>query len=207
MTFQGIPAAAFDFYTELTFDNSRDFWLANAERYRNTVREPLEALMAELEDEFGTAKIFRPNRDVRFSNDKTPYKTHQGAYVATLEATGFYLQLDGDGVLVGGGWYRADPDHLAAIRSHLHEDGSALRTILDALAKDGWERGGDQIKTSPRGWPSDHPMIDLLRYKTLFVSRRYSADPVLHTADFADLVRTDWRALRPMLGWLEQVPG
>lgn len=71
-TFQGIPTAAFRFYEELEENNNREWWLEHKSAYDAGVREPLTALLAELEPEFGPAKVFRPNRDVRFSQDKSP---------------------------------------------------------------------------------------------------------------------------------------
>ena len=87
MTFDGFPEAALDFYDDLEIDNSKVFWEAHKDTYATAVRAPMTDLMAELADEFGAAKIFRPHRDVRFSKDKTPYKTHQGAFIATAPAT------------------------------------------------------------------------------------------------------------------------
>ena len=75
MTFTGIPVAALDFYEDLEADNSKSFWTAHKHIYEESVRTPLEALAAELEPEFGSPKLFRPYRDVRFAKDKTPYKT------------------------------------------------------------------------------------------------------------------------------------
>lgn len=78
MSFDGFPPeAALDFYDDLEIDNSKFFWEQHKETYRTAVAEPMSALAEELADEFGTAKLFRPHRDVRFSKDKSPYKTHQ----------------------------------------------------------------------------------------------------------------------------------
>lgn len=81
--FTGFPVAALDFYEDLEADNSKAFWAAHKAVYDDCVRGPMRALLGELEDEFGEGKMFRPYRDVRFSRDKIPYKTHQGGYVAT----------------------------------------------------------------------------------------------------------------------------
>ena len=101
-TFDGIPAGAFGFYADLEQNNNRDWWLEHKARYETLVREPLAALLAELEPRFGPAKIFRPNRDIRFSQDKSPYKTAQGAVASFQEGVGYYVQLSADGLLVGG---------------------------------------------------------------------------------------------------------
>ncbi len=88
--FAGIPDAAFEFYAELEHNNNRDWWLEHKSTYDSAVKEPLTGLLAELEPEFGTAKLFRPNRDIRFSLDKSPYKTAQGAVASVAEGMGFY---------------------------------------------------------------------------------------------------------------------
>ena len=79
MTFSGWPESLVTFYSELEVNNTKGFWEANKDVYDHDVRAPMEALVAELEEEFGAAKIFRPYRDVRFSKDKTPYKTQVAA--------------------------------------------------------------------------------------------------------------------------------
>jgi uncharacterized protein (DUF2461 family) len=77
--FPGWPAAAVEFYRGLEADNSRAYWISRKDVYEESVRAPMEALLHELADEFGEGKIFRPNRDIRFSADKSPYKTAIGA--------------------------------------------------------------------------------------------------------------------------------
>ena len=90
--FSGIPVAALDCYEDLEADNSKAFWTAHKEIYDGCVRAPIVELTAQLEEQFGPAKIFRPYRDVRVSKDKTPYKTHQGAVVH--EAVRDHILLD-----------------------------------------------------------------------------------------------------------------
>ena len=89
--------------------NTRAWWQANKERYTASVREPLEGLLDALEDEFGPAHLYRPNRDVRFSTDKSPYKDHQGALATTVPGMGFYVQVNADGLMTGGGFYPTGP--------------------------------------------------------------------------------------------------
>ena len=94
MSFTGIPHAAADFYADLEQDNTREFWARRGDDYRSHVRGPMLALLAEVEPDFGPAKIFRPHRDVRFAADKSPYKTHQGGFIAAAEATGDHVAGD-----------------------------------------------------------------------------------------------------------------
>ena len=181
--FTGFPVAALDFYDDLELDNTRSFWAAHKETYETAVKAPMAALVAELEDEFGPAKIFRPYRDVRFAKDKTPYKTHQGAYVALSSAIGWYVQVSAPGVRVGAGFYDADSARLASYRAAVADDrtGPELEKILRKLTKAGWEVGGDRLKTSPRGYDADHPRIELLRHKSLTIGRNYGFEPFIHT--------------------------
>ena len=118
-TFAGIPPEAFSFYAQLEENNNRDWWLEHKGMYEEAVKEPLTLLLSELEPEFGPAKLFRPNRDIRFSLDKSPYKTAQGAFAARQEGVGFYLQINADGLLIGGGNHSHTPAQLARFRSWL----------------------------------------------------------------------------------------
>ena len=207
--FEGFPEAALDFYDDLEMDNTRSFWDAHRQMYESAVRTPMTALVAALEPEFGPAKIFRPYRDVRYAKDKTPYKTHQGAFVAVGPATGYYVQIGAPGVRVGVGYYHAEPARLAAIRAALADDrtGPVLRRALTRLEKKGWEVGGETLKTAPRGYDVDHPRIGLLRHKSLNVGRSYGFEPVIHSPELLELVRDDWRAARPVVEWVRRHAG
>ncbi|MGJ9422143.1 DUF2461 domain-containing protein [Aeromicrobium sp. CF3.5] len=204
MTFEGFPEAALDFYDDLEVDNTKAFWEEHREVHATAVKAPMTALTAALADEFGEAKIYRPYRDVRFSKDKTPLKTHQGALVATGPALGYYVQVGAPGVSVGVGFYHAEPGRLAAFRDAIVHDrhGPELEHLVSDLESAGWERGGERLKTSPRGYDADHPRIDLLRHKSLSLTRSYGFEPFIHTPELLDRVRGDWRAGTPLLDWL-----
>ncbi|MGL5810215.1 MAG: DUF2461 domain-containing protein [Nocardioides sp.] len=204
MTFAGFPIAALDFYEDLELDNTKSFWEARKQVYLDAVKTPMTALCAELAGEFGAAKVFRPHRDVRFGKDKTPYKTGQGAYVPTGPSTGYYVEVSARGVRVGGGCYETSGARLAAIREGIADDraGARLDRRLAKARRQGWELGGNRLKTAPRGYPIDHPRIELLRHRSLVLTKQYGFDPVIHTAGLSELVRADWRQLDPVLGWL-----
>lgn len=204
MTFSGFPVAALDFYDDLEVDNTKGFWEKNKATYAEAVLAPMKALVTELEPEFGAAKVFRPYRDVRFSKDKTPYKTHQGAFVGVGPATGWYVELAAPGVRVGGGTYEVSGPRLPALREAMvHErHGALLERILRDLERGGYEIDGDRLKTAPRGYDKDHPRIELLRMKTIVVMRSYGFAPFIHTPELVDRVRDDWRRLRPLVNWL-----
>jgi uncharacterized protein (TIGR02453 family) len=202
--FAGFPVAALDFYDDLEMDNTKSFWAGHKDVYETAVKAPMLALVAALEPEFGAAKVFRPYRDVRFAKDKTPYKTHQGAFVPVGPSTGWYVQVGAEGVRVGVGFYEASPQRLAAIRSAVADDrrGRQLQRIIATLAQKGWELGGDRLKTTPRGYDADHPRIDLLRHRSMTLGRSYGFEPVIHGPELLEQVRTDWRAGRPFVEWV-----
>src|SRR5438270_5522522 len=118
MAFRGWPAEALEFYEGLAADNSKAYWTDHKSVYEQCVYAPMVELLAELADEFGPGKIFRPYRDVRFSTDKTPYKT---AIAASLERGG-YVQLSADGLAAGSGRYQLMPDQLARFREAVADD-------------------------------------------------------------------------------------
>lgn len=204
--FTGFTEAALDFYDDLEMDNTRAFWEAHEDVYRASVKAPMTALVTALEPEFGTAKIFRPFRDVRFAKDKTPYKTHQGAYVGVGPACGWYVEIAARGVRTGAGFYDASAADLARIRASIANEvtGDRLGKILAKLKRAGFTVGGDRLKTSPRGYDADHPRIDLLRHRSLTVTRDYGFEPIIHTPEFADAVRADWKATRALVDWVSE---
>ena len=207
--FTGFPVAALDFYDDLEVDNTRSFWEKHKGVYDEAVKGPMTALCAALAPEFGEAKVFRPYRDVRFAKDKTPYKTGQGAFVAAGPATGWYVEVSARGVRTGAGFYEASAPRLAAIRAAIDDErrGTELQGILAGLERAGWEVGGDRLKTSPRGYGADHPRIDLLRHRSMTIGRSHGFEPVVHTPELLDVVRDDWRALRPFVEWVEANAG
>jgi uncharacterized protein (TIGR02453 family) len=201
--FTGFPVAALDFYDDLEVDNTRSFWEKHRPIYTESVRQPMTALCEALEPEFGEAKVFRPHRDVRFAKDKTPYKTHQGAFAAAGPATGWYVEISARGLRVGAGFYEASGERLARIREAMADDksGPRLQRVLRKLEKDGFEISGERLKTSPRGYDADHPRIELLRHKQLFAAKSFGFEG-LDSPDVLDRVRADWRALRPLVEWV-----
>jgi uncharacterized protein (TIGR02453 family) len=202
--FTGFPEAALDFYDDLEMDNTKSFWEAHKQTYATAVAAPMKALTAALTDEFGEAKIFRPYRDVRFAKDKTPYKTHQGAFVPRGPSTGYYVQVGAPGVRVGVGFYEASGPRLASIREAIVEKrrGAELEDILATMTSAGWELGGDRLKTAPRGYDADHPRIELLRHKSMSLGKSYGFEPVIHTPELVDRVRADWREAKPFVEWV-----
>lgn len=203
-TFTGIPAAALEFYAALEENNNKAWWLEHKEQYDAEVRLPLEALAGALEARFGTAKIFRPYRDVRFSPDKTPYKTAQGMFLSNHEGVGFYLQVSADGLLVGGGYHSFSPAQLARYRSAVDASASglALAGILAGLSAAGFRIEGETLKTVPRGLAKDHPRAELLKHRTLSASIAPGKTAWMEDAEAEARIAGYWEQLRPLVDWV-----
>jgi uncharacterized protein (TIGR02453 family) len=197
--FRGFGEAVVEFYDGLAADNSKAYWTDQRAVYERDVREPMQALLAALEPEFGPGKIFRPYRDVRFSRDKTPYKTHCGA-----TAGAFYVQVGADGLMAAGGYYRMAPDQVTRFRTAVDDErrGTDLEKRLAALRVDGFTIAGEALRTRPKGFAADHPRIELLRYKGIYGWRGWPPDDVLHEPGALERVAAAWRALRPLTEWL-----
>ena len=210
MTFRGWPADAFEFYRGLEADNSKTYWQANKSRYEEGVRAPFEALMADLDDELGPFRLFRPYRDVRFSKDKSPYKTAAAASTEREGGGGLYLQLTANGLMVGSGYYHMASDQLTRFRAALDDDrtGPEIVVLCEELQKARHEIGSfEQLKTAPRGYPKDHPRIDFLRRKGLVAMRSFPVAGWMHTAKAEDRVVEVWSRQNPMNAWLDAQVG
>jgi uncharacterized protein (TIGR02453 family) len=203
-TFSGFGEYAVEFYDGLLADNSKAYWTDNREIYERDVRGPMNELLADLEPEFGAGKVFRPHRDVRFSHDKTQYKTHCGGYTAP-----FYVEVGPNGLMAAGGYYMMAPDQVARFRTAVDDErrGEDLRARLESAEADGLVVGGERLKTRPKGTDPEHPRLDLLRHKGLHLSRRWPPDDVLHGPKVRDRVRKVWRAARPLTEWLDDHVG
>jgi uncharacterized protein (TIGR02453 family) len=202
-TFSGIPLAAVEFYEQLAVNNSKTWWAEHKDVYEQSVRLPLEALLAELEGEFGAAHIYRPYRDVRFSKEKTPYKDHQGALIGVEDSIGYYVQISAEGLYVGGGWYAASSLQTQRYRDAI--DSAAVGALTPALAKAlkaGLALSDDLMKTRPRGIADDHPHLELLRRKNVLLSHQFGTPSWLDTRTTLTKVRSTWRALTPIVEWL-----
>ncbi|MDQ6715522.1 MAG: DUF2461 domain-containing protein [Actinomycetota bacterium] len=202
--FAGVPPDATDFYRELEANNTREWWAANKERYEHSVREPFLALIDALTDEFGEARVFRPFRDLRFSADKSPYKTEQGAVVAGKDGAGYYLRIGSDGLTTGGGYIHAAPDQVTRYRGAVDAEtsGRDLVGIVTTLRRKGFQIGGETLTGRPKGYAPDHPRIGLLRHKSLIAWREHGIPAWLPTSSVVRHVRDDWRSIRPLAEWL-----
>ncbi len=205
MAFRGFPVEGIEFYEQLAADNSRSFWQANKGRFDEFVKQPMVELTEAL-DEFGPFHMFRPYNDVRFSKNKPPYKTQQGAYGESEGGAGHYVQFSADGLMVGAGYYAMAKDQLARLRAAI--DGESTGEELSGLVDDAARRkysisAIDTLKTAPRGFPKDHPRIELLRLKGLIAVKEFGAPKWIHTPGAAKRIRDTWTGVADLCAWLD----
>lgn len=185
-----------NFLTDLAQNNNRDWMHANKKIYQQA-KADFEALTVELIDEVAafdpaieglTAKdcVFRLNRDIRFSKDKSPYKLNFGASIAKggrrSHWAGYYVQIQPGGEsFMAGGSYMPASENLAKIRQEIDYNADELRKLLaaDSFQKHFGELMGIQVKTSPKGYKKDNPNIDLLRYKSFTMWHKITDKQVL----------------------------
>jgi uncharacterized protein (TIGR02453 family) len=213
MAFNGFPREGFAWFEGLEADNSRAYFAAHRDTFERSVREPLEELLETFADEFGgRVKVFRQHRDVRFSHDKSPYKTRTYGVVMDRpdSLAGLYAQLSASGFLVGSGYHQLEPDQLARFREAIADDrsGPQLEQAVKAAHGAKVETFGEVLKTAPRGYPKDHARVGLLRHKALFGGRRLDPGSKGITARRAlDHARATWEACGPMNAWLDEYVG
>ena len=205
--FPGFPEAALDFYEGLESDNSKTYWTEHKAVYESAVQAPMRLLLAALEPEFGAVKFFRPYRDVRFSKDKLPYKTHAAA-AAEDAGQALYLQLGADGLLLAGGLHLATTDQARRLRAAIADDrtGPTLVDVVDRMTGQGFGVGGDRLKRVPKEH-ADAPRQELLTLKTLTAARHHRPEPWLHTPAAQERIAAAWRALGPLNAWLHDHVG
>ena len=201
MGFSGWTAEAIDFYDGLEEDNSRAYWQARRSVYEQAVRRPMEELLAEVEGQLGPGRIFRPYRDLRFSADKSPYKT---AIAAAVGGSG-YIQFSAAGLAAGRGRYLMEPDELRRYRQAVHAapSGCDLAELVAAIRAAGIEvTARDRLKTGPRGFAADHPRIDLLAMKGLIAWKQWPAGKWLATPRAKARLLEFWARAEPLETWL-----
>ena len=201
MTFRGWPAEALEFFEGLEADNSKVYWQRNRDVYDRMVRAPMEELLNELAPEWGEGRVFRPYRDIRFSSDKSPYKTN----IAAVIGDG-YVHLSAHGLGAGCGMYEMAPDQLERYRAAVGKDrsGENLADLVASARAAGLDVTGHEVlKTAPRRYPKDHPRIELLRFKGLITWREWPAGPWLETRRAKTRVAEFFRLSEPLNEWLQ----
>jgi uncharacterized protein (TIGR02453 family) len=202
MGFEGWPAEAIDFYDGLEEDNSKAYWQARKAVYERAVLRPMEELLAEVEGQLGPGRVFRPYRDIRFSADKSPYKTAMGA---TIDGGG-YIRFSAAGLAAGRGMYLMTPDQLQRYRRAVDAEpsGADLARIVAAIRDAGIEvTARERLKAGPRGFPQDHPRIDLLCWKGLIAWQQWPAGKWLATPKAKSRLLEFFASAEPLQNWLD----
>ena len=223
-TFTGMPDEGLAFLEDLEERNTRAFFDANRTVFATQVQAPFAALVeaaaARLRRSvpgIGQPKVFRIYRDLRFSKDKTPYKTSMSASVPSRPpsdgdgpgvGTGYYVNVGPAGLYTASGLYHADRPDLQRVRAAIASEalGTELEAIFAKAAGSHLEPWLDPLQRMPRPWPADHPRAHLLKGRSLVLNRQHERAPWLQTAELLDHLLADWKAMIPFNRWLERVP-
>ena len=200
--FTGFPREATEFFKKLAAHNNRDWFQTHKDVYERACREPMKDLVSELGPHFGTSKISRINRDVRFSADRSPYKTHIAAGVG-----GFYISLSAGGLYVGAGLYKPDRPALQRFRAAIDSDtsGRELARFVASMRRKGYHVDThEMLTTAPRGYSADHPRIDLLRMKDIFAGKEMPPGPWLATRKALERITRVMTDVKPLSDWLRR---
>ena len=210
-----VPKASFDFLKKLKQNNHRD-WMQEHKKEYLEGEKTFKKLYSEIEaglnetDEIAKLKVFRINRDVRFSKDKTPYNVHRSASFSRAGSHrrgGYYLRLEPGNSAMAGGFFDPNPADLLRIRKEFETDSSQIRTILKQMGFNKAFGGFDQaykVKTAPKGFSKEDPNIDLLRLKNFFVVHKFT-DAEVYSKDFKDKLLYHFLLLRPFFDYMSEV--
>ncbi len=204
--FLGFGPKAIDWFRGLEADNSKAYFESRRAVWESDVRGPLERLLEELgEDLGGSVKLYRPHRDVRFSKDKSPYKTHSfGVVDVPGSDSGLYVSIAASGLHAGSGYWRMAADQLARYRDAVAgPDGPALEAALEAMQATGLRLWGEALKAAPRGIARDHPRLHLLRFKELLASDELGPAETLDGRRPKDFARSVWDRSRTVMAWMD----
>jgi uncharacterized protein (TIGR02453 family) len=205
--FRGWPPEALEFLRELEADNDRDWFRANRARYDDHLVAPARALAEDLA-EFGRPHLFRPWNDTRF-HMRPPIKEHLGLALGYEGAGGYYVELSLDGVLVAAGLHRPAPDQLDRIRRAIDQPktAAALDRAIEGAVDAGLALNEPDLVRAPRGYAADHPRLELLRRRSLTLSRRYDLRAWLHRPEAGRRIRDGLAGAQPLVEWLRQHVG
>jgi uncharacterized protein (TIGR02453 family) len=203
--FDGFPREAIGFFRQLARHNNREWFQAHKDVYERACREPMKQLIASLGADPASTKITRINRDLRFSRDKSPYRTYIAAGVR-----GSYVSLSTAGLYVGAGIYEPEPAALERFRDAIDDkaSGAALQRIVTSLKRKGYRVDThERLTSAPRGYAKDHPRIELLRMKDIFAGKVLPADASLSSPRALSRIKRVMTDVRPLMDWLRKHVG
>lgn len=210
-----IPKEALDFLEELKSNNDRDWFDEHKPKFKALEKEMKDfykevEILLNTHDKIQKTKAFRIYRDVRFSKDKTPYKSHFAASFTRKKPElrgGYYLHIKpNDQSFIAVGFWNPDKKDLKRIRKELLVDSQEVREIIAQkdLKKHWGELQGNALKTAPRGFDKEHPDIDLINFKQWTFSHTFNDKEVL-APDFAETVSAYYKAIRPFFDYMGNV--
>jgi uncharacterized protein (TIGR02453 family) len=209
--FEGFGPKVLEWFQGLEADNSREYFTGSRDFFEGSIRGQMEALLAELVDKFGGAvKMFRQNRDIRFSPDKSPYKTHTyGVIYGSSIADNLYASISARGLVAGSGYYMMARDQLERYRDEVADDshGPQLMKLVATAEDAGLELWGESLATAPRGYPKEHERIELLRRKSLALGATLHFGRGISRTNGLEFVTETWRAAGPVSRWLDEHVG
>jgi uncharacterized protein (TIGR02453 family) len=221
-TFAGMPDKGLAFLEDLEERNTKEFFDAHKQVFKDEVQAPFAALveaaaarLRRSDPDLGPPKVFRIYRDLRFSKDKSPYKTSMSASVPRTPGggeggvnTGYYVNVGPGGLYVASGLYHPGRPELERLRAAVADPatGEELDAILRRAAGKGLVLWLDPLQRMPKPWPADHPRAELLKARSLVLNRQHDRAPWLRTPELLDRLVTDWKAMIPFNRWLQRVP-
>jgi uncharacterized protein (TIGR02453 family) len=210
--FEGFGPKVQKWFKGLEADNSKPYFDATRDFFEESIRDQMDALLTELSTKFGgEVKMFRQNRDIRFSPDKSPYKTNTYGivYGSGVAAQGLYASISARGLVAGSGYHMMARDQLDRYREGVADDGSGteLARLSAKAVKAGLELWGESLATAPRGYPKDHERIELLRRKSLTLGATLQFGRGISRDHGLGFVTKTWRASAPVTGWLDEHVG
>ena len=218
--FAGFDRSAMGFWHELAVEMNKDWFTANKERYETLWVQPMTALMRDVAAKLATPykaiglaepKVMRIHRDVRFSKDPSPYKTHIGAVISVAGKgmaqggnAAMYLHLGLEEEFAGVGCYMFDAAKLAKWRKQVAgKNGAELAKIVAGLRGKGYEVGGhDDLKKVPKPYDAEHPRAELLRMKGITGGFAQIPKGLIHKRGLTDWLVEHGRAMVPLIRWL-----
>ena len=219
--FQGFPRETFSFLSELSSNNRKAWFDANKDRFRRVVEQPVQDFVAVMcvrlihafrDIKHVEGKVFRIHRDIRFSKDKTPYKTHIGIRFSedaskNCAAPFFYVQLEAEKLLFATGQKEFEGDALDRYRTAVMdgETGRVLDTLVTKMRHSGAALHGEQLQNIPRGCPADHDRADLLRFKGLHMESSLPVTRQVHNPAIVQICLDQFARGKPLYDWLKSL--
>jgi uncharacterized protein (TIGR02453 family) len=214
-----IEKSTMQFLSDLKKHNEREWFAANRKRYedaRKNFTDLIQAVINEITTFDPILKgleakscIYRINRDIRFSNDKSPYKSHFGAFILRggnknmHSLAGYYIHVEPDNSMIAGGAYMPPTSRLSVVREKIDEQGNDLMKIISnkEFVRYFGELEGEKLKTAPKGYPKDHKYIELLKFKSFLATKLISNAEVLQKNYFSDII-SGCRTMKPLIDFL-----